>query len=558
MDRTAIALGAPTGVLASTIGLRARPGAERVVADYGLHIGDTDAVRVAEQTLLTPVRVRAMHLAVYDGRVLRLSGLGGGNPAAAQRIAMREWVMPHGSRACPSCLAERPSWKLKWKLSLSAVCTAHQIMLADTCARGHALLLTGQGRARPLSRTRLATPTRCGAVLSHGMCDADLTEGPGPDARVPAPVMDLQRLIDATVEGQSVTLAGRSLNPLSLHDQLRGLVALMRHAGTAPTGVTLPGDEQAVLEDHLAAPTVGGGVRGYNARPHTAVMSVAVLAALAPLVAAAGDDELLARLEPVIDASNRRRSDSGHNPLKRVALPDVVRRAIAPTYAHARVARHAHQPRREASATNMTGGPANSSDLAPQHVPQLLPSSIYQDHIRAHLPGTAEVTGRRYAALGLARLAGAPSWGKAAAALGGDPVRAARLADVLSRRLQDPGEFWTALDTAAEHLAAAGIDYRARERALRTLREVDPRALPDEARLAFVPWTRPRRRHAATWVWVEVGGGDPRASPATDLLMKAASRESSVEGWRRFRSTLPPVTRRALQHLGIALCEENP
>ena len=86
-------------------------------------------------------------------------------------------VRRHGSRYCPSCLAERDGrWLLSWRLGWTFACTTHGVLLCDTCpACGQA----PRGRA---GRAGLNPPGTCpNTIKRHEL----LRRGPAPGDRRP-------------------------------------------------------------------------------------------------------------------------------------------------------------------------------------------------------------------------------------------------------------------------------------------------------------------------------------------------------------------------------------
>ena len=80
-----------------------------------------------------------------------------------------------GSRYCPSCLAERDGrWLLAWRLGWTFACTAHGVLLCDTCpACGQA----PRGRA---GRAGLNPPGSCANTIKRHEL---LRRGPAPGDR---------------------------------------------------------------------------------------------------------------------------------------------------------------------------------------------------------------------------------------------------------------------------------------------------------------------------------------------------------------------------------------
>ncbi|MFB4268517.1 TniQ family protein [Nonomuraea sp. GTA35] len=121
---------------------------------------------------------REMHLEMFDGSVLDLTGVRVGDRESVRRAEGREWVQFFASRVCPACLAASGGvWPVWWKLSWAAVCPAHQTLLVDLCPRCRVSVRRGPaGRPARLSRSRMPTPLRCGAVLGGTVCDQPIPQ----------------------------------------------------------------------------------------------------------------------------------------------------------------------------------------------------------------------------------------------------------------------------------------------------------------------------------------------------------------------------------------------
>ena len=127
-------------------------------------------------------------VAGIPAQVLRRLEHQAGLPAGRLDDAVLDRYLPlgpvrrRGSRYCPSCLAERDGrWLLAWRLGWTFACTAHGVLLCDTCpACGQA----PRGRA---GRAGLNPPGTCANTIKrHDYCGADLREvtpwrlAPGP------------------------------------------------------------------------------------------------------------------------------------------------------------------------------------------------------------------------------------------------------------------------------------------------------------------------------------------------------------------------------------------
>ncbi|WP_134662651.1 MULTISPECIES: TniQ family protein [unclassified Amycolatopsis] len=122
------------------------------------------------------------------GRLQTTLGAGIGPAATAPRLPS------HGSRFCPSCLAESGGrWLLSWRLRWSTVCLRHERLLADCCPE------CGAVARRTLAGGITAAPaTACPAMpVRSRRCGGDFAATLTP--AIPAAVADAQRWIDRVV-----------------------------------------------------------------------------------------------------------------------------------------------------------------------------------------------------------------------------------------------------------------------------------------------------------------------------------------------------------------------
>jgi DNA-binding transcriptional ArsR family regulator len=107
-------------------------------------------------------------------RLEHLAGL----PARRLDVAVLDRYLPlgpvrrRGSRYCPSCLAERDGrWLLAWRLGWTFACTAHRVLLCDTCP-GCGQAPRGRG-----GRAGLNPPGTCPNTIKRtSCCGADLRQ----------------------------------------------------------------------------------------------------------------------------------------------------------------------------------------------------------------------------------------------------------------------------------------------------------------------------------------------------------------------------------------------
>ncbi len=102
-----------------------------------------------------------------------------GLPAGRLDVAVLDRYLPagagrrRGSRYCPSCLAERDGrWLLAWRLGWTFACTAHGVLLCDTCPACGQPPRLRTGRASGLN-----PPGTCASTINRREhCGADLRE----------------------------------------------------------------------------------------------------------------------------------------------------------------------------------------------------------------------------------------------------------------------------------------------------------------------------------------------------------------------------------------------
>ena len=556
VDRSAAATRTPVGLVCDSLGLPRRSGAEDRPSFFGIAISTQVLADVASRTGCTPQAIGAMHLATYRGTVLSLEGL---DPARGdsglRRIRRGAWASMHGTRACPECLEHsRGVWRLDWKLSLTAICARHGRLLLDDCPRcGVPLRGTAPGAPRLMSRVHQVHPRACDARSRAGRCATDLSAVRTPV--VTGPGVRAHELLRLAAAGAPTVIAGTNADPAQAHVLARALMAAVRFA--ADPGL-LPDETVAVARSAFertvtARGSRAGGESGYTDRPRSAPEALGLLAAVEAHLLAPDEESSVSALEGLCEAIARRRNQLGRFPLQRLPLPEVVLRAGASPMKHARVARMAPP-----------AGAKRSADV--QCVPELLDAPTYRVTIARYLPGTAELSGRTFAALAVARSLGARSWAQAGVVTGAEQPglagcfatpsdsarsRSVRIADILGRRITDVDGFWAAVRAVATDLEAADVDYRHRRDRLGGLTALSRDDLSPDAWQLLRPWTSTRARLAAAWLWTDVAGGDWRLSPALADTSWKASTESRRELYRQFTRRLSPAAAHLLREVGL-------
>ncbi|MDU0314112.1 TniQ family protein [Phycicoccus sp. M110.8] len=580
----------PPGLVARRLGLPVRPqwraGGARV-ACFGVLLPHSSAEVAAAVAGLSPAEIQQMHLSAYDGAALDLSGLDVTDERTLGVVARREWMLPFSTRACPACLSTAPVWPLWWRLQHAGCCPIHRLRLVDQCpacgipfTRGYPL----RARARALSDARIHDPYRCGNHTPDGPCAQVLADVPA------EPVTHGQTVFQELVlslaepatrgaasgariracdeEGEAVLLGGAALTRAQWFDTLRDLSAVaLCLAGTDPrarpradpsSGPLAQFVEQWSGEPGLSLPT------GYRSGPPTARACLALFDLVSAAMTASTRDSFAQAAGPLVrafvDESVRRR----HDPLRALPVRGLVARltldlrrpnfgrVVAPVVAtrHVDFSGSGRSSAVAVAARFPTGAPvpAHAEDgrvtrwsVPAAWIPTLVPNQQYNEYIVEHLPGTATTTGRRFAALSVARLAGASTWADAGRALDLDRAASAHVADVVVRRVVAPDRYWRAVAAVLAELGHQGVDYRARARDLAHLHSIDPstceQLTPSRPTFDFTP---ARRRHAAAWVWAEHTGGPWTESPAALAPWPVSiDRASRVEGYRRFVDKAP-------------------
>ncbi|MDJ0340440.1 TniQ family protein [Streptomyces sp. H10-C2] len=551
VDRLAADHLVPPGVIGQALGLQARTtiGAEFHPVFYGIVPTPVTLAHIRQATGIRPTGVQAMHLSRYAGTALDLSGIDIADERSVNVINRQGWALLSASRACPPCLAESGGvWQLAWRLGSVAVCPVHRVRLVEVCPRCGIRLRQGlRSRPRGLSKRFRTDPVLCGNFHGGTRCTQDVRDLPAD--LLPSALAAWQSHILNVANGQTARIGGQAVSAWEWFTALSSLAALIRFA--APLcplvdDLAVPESARRELATATRQRSQGGFASALRTMPPSTELTIAVLAAVEPILSAASPDAVAAAMEAWVKAAVARRRKVKHNPLRHLPLPGPLawayEQAIPPLSRVAGRVRTVTVP----------------TALGLDHIPQLLDEGDYADLVAAHLPGTAPASGRRLAALALARLAGAGSWAAAARALEMDAHRAARVSDVVVRRITDTDTFWQAIAQAAQRLLQRGpVDYAHRRRALAHLHKIPHLVLFAAYRPLGLPVTPRRQRNAAIWVWTALTGGDARDAPAYAADSRANT-ESVAENWRRFRTRLPPSVATALLAYGTDLLARHP
>lgn len=561
LTRAAVDWELSPGQAAQAIGLECRPGSVVQPRFFGIVLTQRSLRGLQTATGLDGPSLHAMQLARYRRTVLDLSGLNLEAESSLAPLAQREWALFTASRVCPKCLAERAVWPLWWRLGIAAVCPVHRVLLVDVCRRCG--LRVGRGYAgHPrglITRLPVDDATRCHnrrpatRRRKAGLCDQKLHTLPA--VPVPAALANLQQRLLAIADGSAGQVAGAAVEPAEFFAALRFTTAVVRLVASEDDLASCAGLPDAAAEVFRAdqrereQARQGGPGSKLRASPPSAAHAASVLA-LSAKVLFAPDKQ--AAGEVMADWTRRavswRRTPGKSDPLRPLARPACLKALM-----------RAAQPPASRIAGALARRPAPATEITACHLPHLVEAPDYTDLIAAHLPGTAPDSGRRLAALALARLAGAVSWQRAAADLDMEPQRAARATNTLVQRISDPDAFWADIERLGVRLTARGpVDYGARRSALSGLTTVPHAVLYPVCHRLECGVTLQRRRHAAAWVWQHFTGGDFREAPAyAPELWPQTSTESVREGWRRFAAWIPGTVASALTAFGWNLLDPD-
>ncbi|MFJ9900359.1 TniQ family protein [Streptomyces sp. NPDC091280] len=550
------------GRAAQALGLECHPGYAGVrPLWFGTALTRRGLQGVGAATGLDEHVIEAMQLSRYAGTVLDFTRHD--QPAQREeshtRLRNREWALFTSSRACPQCLAFAPVWPLWWRLGVAAVCPEHHVLLVDTCRQCHARLGSGYaGQPRGLTtRYEISDLDRCNnrrpasRRRKAGLCSQKLAALP--TVPVPAELADLQQRILDIADGGPARVAGSPVTAAEFFAALRFTAAVVRLVATTDeidACATLPDTAAAAFtadQQERERASRGGAGSQLQASPPSAAHAAAVLALSAPALLAPDPGTCQSFLAPWMDrAVALRRTPGKSDPLRPIPRPvcldPLLRAAALPASRVAGV---------------LARRPQSLPSFTADHLPHLADADDYTELLARHLPGTAATSGRRLAALALARLAGAVSWQQAATELAMDPAKAARVTNTLVQRISDAGAFWQDIERLGARTVERSLtDYAARRRMLAALTTVPHAVLFEVCHPLGHDVTVQRRRHAAAWIWQYFTGGDVREAPAyaPDLWIPA-SRSSVREGGRRFATWLPEAVARRLTAYGQALLD---
>ena len=582
-DRLASYLNVPLISLLYRVGVVAEERFSALPVGYGVALRPETMRTFAGATRLPEEAVSATLLARYDGVCCDLSGLDPAFPRTFPKVALGTWAYFVGSHACPSCLAHDGVWRLRWKVPWSFACVEHGRLLADTCPGCGRRIGVGRrdGRSGPSFPSLVPIPKACRNALPKGLAAAGRSSRPcghlltGIEApKIDCPrVIEAQRMLDAALDGEEVSVAGEKVTTLEYFDDLRSICALVlsvgeaRDLGITPSFVCRTFDNhvrerQSKRERRKKLVEAGGDWRaGPRSRPYTGPPeSAALMAAVAPVavevLSARVPEALAAKIVPFVE--RLRQSVERNQTSRRFAYFGFSPRLEAAFERYWRPYQKVSFRIRTDAKRFATEDVPDLSGLTADHVPQLFWEESFEAYLAELLPGVLPDHARRVSSMWLAKLLTGATWEGAARELGLPAGRGRSMANKVVSLLNSCGnteEFSARLLKIASRVAEdpMRVDYGRRRRALASL-----------ADLPFDEWeavcrsagARPgyrggKSRHAAAWLWGRLTGGDPRLSPG--LRDKGAS---AGDLYRRFlKEDLLPneALREELERYGLGV-----
>ena len=225
-------------------------------------------------------------------RLEHLAGLPAGrlDDAVLDRYLPLEPVRRRGSRYCPSCLAERDGrWLLAWRLGWTFACTAHGVLLCDTCPS------CGQAPRGRAGRAGLNPPGTCANTIKRAnCCGADLRQVT-PSRLAPGhPVLAAQHWTGTLLTHDDTRPAGNGIATGDL-----GIVAswVLRQAPAAQFAGSGPQALAAWREWEQQSPAAR---RQPSRFPPASAALTAALAATAMTVLAGNDEQAIEQIRALL------------------------------------------------------------------------------------------------------------------------------------------------------------------------------------------------------------------------------------------------------------------
>ncbi len=528
---------------------------------YGVTLTPATAAGLVASTGLPSVTFETMCLSRFAGTALDFTGLDVARDASLRPLALREWALFIGSRACSQCLAESNGmWLLWWRLGVAAACPRHRVLLADCCPRCGLRLRRGHASRGGVARRGAVDVLRCGNsgphVAERAGCSQRLDQIEGRPATVDL-LAAQQAVLDAAFGGPT-TIAGV---PVGAADWFRGLrFAAALHRVFAPVDyvAAYPGMPPVAADAFATAAQTRSSKAALRARNPPNVGHAAADLLLAFRALAAADPDACTQLLMPLAAAEAQLLNTSTDQRRRDQMWTVDCPGILPRLWKA-IRRSRHRVF-DATVRPVLRTPT-AAGLEFRHLPHLIGAEDYRQLVASRLPGCNEVVGRRLTAAACARLLGARSWHAATERLGmpGHAKVVVQNAGLV-RRLPEPDAFWAAASAVMDRLAARGpVDYAARRTALASLAELPPTVAERIDARSGVRIVPRQRRHAAAWIWAELTSGDIRDAPAYPAWLpdgqpvRGAAHRLDGAHRRAFVADLPAPAAAELRRYGVGL-----
>ena len=560
VDRLASHLNIPLISLLYRVGVVPEERFSALPVGYGVALRPETLRTFARVTRLQEEAVSATLLARYNGVCCDLSGLDPAFPQTFPRVALGAWAYFVGSHVCPLCIASDGVWRLRWKVPWSFACVEHGRMLADTCPGCGRRIGVGRrdGRSGPAFPSLVPILKACRNALPKGLAAAGRLSKPcgHPLDGIEAPKIDCprvvqaQRRLDAALAGGEVNVAGERATSLEYFDDLRSVCALVLSVGEVEDLGSAPSAVRRAFEVHVLERQsvherrkelikagedwrAGPRSRPYTGPPESAALMAAVATVAVEVLGAGSPEALAARIAPFVE--RMRRGVERSQKSQRFAYFGFSPRLQAAFDRCCRPYRKVSFRMRTDAERFGTGDVPDLSGLTTAHVPQLFWEENFGASLAEFLPGVRPDHARRVCSMWLSKLLSGATWEEAARELELPAGRGRGMANKVVSLLNSSSnaeEFSARLLEIASQVAEdpMRVDYGRRRRALSSF-----------ADLPFDEWeavcrsagARPgyrggKSRHAASWLWGRLTGGDPKLSPG--LRDKA----SAGDLYRRF------------------------
>ncbi|MBS1696155.1 MAG: TniQ family protein [Actinobacteria bacterium] len=480
-----------------------------------------------------PTALRAATLTRFDdGLPLHLGGFDPRRRHTFRRIVTQGWFPPHGSQACPRCLAQDGIWRLQWRLPLVTVCRVHDVYLLTEC--GGCQRRFRLRRHSPM-RPQIGWQQPCGNPTGlHRHCRWSIVAAQ-PRPAEPA-VVAVAATIAAAMAGHRVDMLGRDVDPRTFLAELRHVATMLLHLLTAAADSQLPvwaapfGTEIGSYTAELRAPRWGiSAPRSARLRGRVLAEANAILSE--PTLARAGT-RLASWLAPIADVTVGPSNWLINRTTRTATTQDLISAALSGRHHVGRRLSRMRIPR----------------PIAVSTIPQQLDVDLFDTFFAGMLGGYAW-TARLYVSLCLARsVSEANSWAAAAARLGLDPAIGSRTARAASGRMRTTSEVFA--DAVQRTLSALPRSRDFREREARVISLARGRDDWFERWRCSVTPARQGRTlpYAITWMWCEPALGFMAASPA----WQGNHTRRDKAGYRAFRDRLSPEAQANLRSLVLA------